>query len=142
MSAVTILLVDDHVFFRRTLRRFLEEQAALAVEVVAEAADGVQACELSQRMRPQVVLMDVQMPRRNGVEACQEIKRDRPEAKVILYTMHDPESYRDQQEIVADACMAKQDLFEQLLPTLGRLRDPASEQVRSAPDDGQPQRDD
>jgi response regulator NasT len=88
---------------------------------VAEAADGLQACEISLQLRPQVIIMDVQMPRRDGVEACRKIRRDRPEAQVILYTMHDPGPYRDPAVAPAEACMAKQDLFDQLLPTLCRL---------------------
>jgi two-component system response regulator DegU len=121
MPSVTVLMVDDHTFFLRTLRRFLEEQHTLDLNILAEASDGVEACELSQSLHPQLVIMDVQMPRRDGIEACRMIKQERPETKVILYTIHDPELCRNDKVTQAEACMAKQDLFEELLSTMSRL---------------------
>ncbi len=81
-----VLLADDHPVFRQGLRVLLED---LGVEVVAEAADGEQALALALEHRPDVVLMDVQMPRLTGIEATRRLVAAEPEAKVLVLTMVD-----------------------------------------------------
>ena len=81
-----VLLADDHPVFRQGLRVLLED---LGVEVVAEAADGEQALALALEHRPDVVLMDVQMPRLTGIEATRRLLTADPEAKVLVLTMVD-----------------------------------------------------
>jgi len=83
---VRVLLADDHPVFRQGLRVLLED---LGVEVVAEAADGEQALALALEHRPDVVLMDVQMPRLTGIEATRRLLTADPEAKVLVLTMVD-----------------------------------------------------
>ncbi len=86
MSApVRLLLVDDHRMLRDGLRRSMEDEG---FAVVGEAADGQEAVRLAQDLRPDVVLMDVSMPRMDGVEATRLIHRSLPSVPVVMLTMH------------------------------------------------------
>ncbi len=81
-----ILIADDHKIFREGLRALLERQKGL--EVVAEASDGLEAVRLTQKLAPDVVIMDVAMPEKNGIEATREIVETFPKARVIALSMH------------------------------------------------------
>jgi DNA-binding NarL/FixJ family response regulator len=83
---IRLLLADDEVMVRRGLRLVLEAEDDL--EVVAEAADGVEAIEQARRWRPDVVLMDVRMPRLDGVEACRRLVEE-SDTKVVVLTTFD-----------------------------------------------------
>jgi DNA-binding NarL/FixJ family response regulator len=83
-EAIRVLLVDDHAVVREGLRAFLELQEG--VEVIGEAADGEQAVAEAERLRPDVMLMDLVMPRLDGVGAMRELRRRRPEIRVIVLT--------------------------------------------------------
>ena len=78
------VVADDHPVFRTGLRTLLED---LGVDVVAEAGDGEEAVEAVRRERPDVVLMDLQMPRLGGIEATRRLLADDPDAKVLVLTM-------------------------------------------------------
>ncbi len=81
---IRLLIADDETMVRRGLRLVLEAEDDL--EVVGEAADGIEAVEEASRLRPDVVLMDVRMPRMDGVEACRLLTADSPTKVVILTT--------------------------------------------------------
>jgi NarL family two-component system response regulator LiaR len=83
-EVIGVLIVDDHAVVREGLRTFLELQDGL--EVVGEAADGVQALEQARRLRPDVVLMDLVMPELDGVGAMQALRVEVPESRVIVLT--------------------------------------------------------
>ena len=83
---VTILLADDQALSRAGLRSLLEQQPGF--QVVAEAADGLQAVQLAEQHQPDVVVMDIAMPRLNGIEATRRILAKRPETRVIALSMH------------------------------------------------------
>jgi two-component system NarL family response regulator len=87
MAPVRILLVDDQLLFRKGLRALLEDEEDM--EVVGEASDGAQALDRSRTAKPDVVLMDINMPVCNGVEATRMIKAERPETKIIALTVSD-----------------------------------------------------
>jgi two-component system, NarL family, response regulator DegU len=82
---VRLLLADDHRMLRDGLRRSMEDQG---FAVVGEAADGQEAVRLAQQLRPDVVLMDVSMPRLDGVEATRLLRRSLPSVPVVMLTMH------------------------------------------------------
>lgn len=86
-----ILLADDHGVVRKGLRFLLESEPGL--EVVGEAADGRQAVDLAAELKPDIIVMDIAMPRLNGIEATRQIVRDRPETAVIMLSMHSDEEY-------------------------------------------------
>jgi two-component system, NarL family, response regulator NreC len=83
---VRLLLCDDHALFRAGMKALLGKQPTL--EVVGEAADGQAALEEVERLRPDVVLMDIEMPRLNGIEATRRITQARSEVKVLVLTMY------------------------------------------------------
>jgi DNA-binding NarL/FixJ family response regulator len=78
---IGVLVVDDHALMRRTLRDALDGQPDL--RVVGEATDGMEAISLSQQVRPDVVLMDVYMPRMDGIEAARRLHAMLPESCII-----------------------------------------------------------
>jgi DNA-binding NarL/FixJ family response regulator len=88
--SVTVVLGDDHPLVRQGVRRLLEGRE---FEILGEASDGLEVIELVQRLRPEVVLLDLSMPTLNGIGAVREISRLAPEAKVIVLTMHTEEHY-------------------------------------------------
>ena len=88
---IRVLIAEDHTVVREGIRMILDAQAD--VEVVGEARDGEEAVRLAKQLHPDVVVMDISMPRKNGVEATQEIKRILPDMQVLILTMHEEESY-------------------------------------------------
>ncbi|MGD2164287.1 MAG: response regulator transcription factor [Anaerolineae bacterium] len=117
MEPLRILLVDDHLLFRKGLMRLLDVQPDFSV--VGEARDGLEAVEEARRLRPDLVLMDINMPNCDGLEATGRIKAQMPEVKVVMLTVSD-----DEQDLVtavkrgADGYLLKdlqpEELFEQL----------------------------
>ena len=81
---IRVLIVDDHAVVREGLRAFLELQEG--IEVVAEAADGQQALTQAELQKPDVVLMDLVMPRLDGVEAMRQLRQRLPETRVVALT--------------------------------------------------------
>jgi len=91
MKRIRILLAEDQTLMRQGLKTLLELEEDL--RVVGEAEDGSQAVKLALQLRPDVVLMDVQMPHQNGVEATAVLCRSWPEVKVIILTTFDRDDY-------------------------------------------------
>ena len=85
-DAIRVLIADDHAVLREGLRSFLELQDG--IEIVGDAADGAEAVELAERLRPAVVLMDLVMPKLDGVEAMRELRERVPETRVIILTSY------------------------------------------------------
>jgi len=87
MSRIRIILADDQALFREGIRTILSLQPGL--EVVGEAANGTEAVELAQRLRPNVVLMDLRMPLLGGVEATRQIRAQKADCRIIVLTTFD-----------------------------------------------------
>ena len=87
MDPIRILLVDDQILFRKGIRALLEDQPG--IEVVGEGGDGQAGIELVEELRPDVVLMDVNMPICSGVEATRTIKEMFPATKIVILTVSD-----------------------------------------------------
>jgi two-component system, NarL family, response regulator LiaR len=83
---IRILLVDDHAVVRKGLRALFDREPDL--EVVGEAEDGEQAVRVVDRLRPDVIVMDLEMPGIGGVEAARQISERQPEAKIVVLTSH------------------------------------------------------
>src|SRR5437764_11863470 len=86
-----ILVADDHGIVRAGIKLLLERQPDL--DVVAEAADGVEAVEQALAARPDLCILDVGMPRLTGLQAAREIRAHLPDAHVLMLSMHDDERY-------------------------------------------------
>src|SRR5258707_11002853 len=86
---IRTLIVDDHALFRRGLEIVLVTEPA--IEVVGEAGDGAEAVQRAGESLPDVVLMEIKMPRSSGIEACRSIKDVAPSARIIILTMSDEE---------------------------------------------------
>jgi DNA-binding NarL/FixJ family response regulator len=84
-----ILLVDDHALFRQGLKSLLDSRPN--IEIVGNAGDGLEAIALAAKTLPQVILMDIDMPRCNGLEATRQIKRAFPNIKIVILTVVDDE---------------------------------------------------
>jgi DNA-binding NarL/FixJ family response regulator len=83
---ITVMLVDDHALVRRGFRRMLDDDQTL--EVVAEASSGVEAVQLAEKLKPQVIVMDCQLPQITGLEATRKILQERPDTAILMLSMH------------------------------------------------------
>lgn len=108
------IIVDDHERFRRTVCEFVRREIGL--DIVGEGADGQQAIELTGALQPDYVLMDICMPHISGPEASIAIKTARPGQLVLLYSGDTVEVERERDQGVADKCLAKDQLFDELKP--------------------------
>jgi DNA-binding NarL/FixJ family response regulator len=86
-----ILIADDHGIVRSGVKLLLDRQPDM--EVVAEAEDGVDALEQAVRLKPDIAVLDVSMPRMTGLQATHEIKQQSPDTQVLILSMHDDERY-------------------------------------------------
>jgi DNA-binding NarL/FixJ family response regulator len=113
-----ILLVDDHQTVRRTLRTLL---AAHHVCVCGEAMDGEEALKKVRKFKPDIVLLDINMPVMNGVQAAYEIRRIAPSTKVVFLTIHDAPETAAVMRLVADEFVPKSAAETKLIPMVKRL---------------------
>ncbi|MCM3716135.1 response regulator transcription factor [Alkalihalobacillus oceani] len=88
---ISIVLIDDHQLFREGVKRILAMEDEF--EVVADGEDGSDALQLVKEYRPDVILMDINMPQMNGIEATRELTKAFPNVKVLVLSIHDDESY-------------------------------------------------
>jgi DNA-binding NarL/FixJ family response regulator len=86
---IRVLIADDHAFFRRGLEAVLGED--VGIELVGQASDGAEAVQLAGEALPDVVLMDIRMPKINGIEAARQMKEVAPSAKIVILTISDEE---------------------------------------------------
>ena len=117
---IRTLIVDDSAVALETLGSFLEMQTCFAV--VGVAHNGEQAVSLAEALCPELVLMDLQMPKMNGLEATKRLKAQRDAPRIIIVTATDSALLRAAASAVgADGFVSKPDLFEQLPPLLRTL---------------------
>ncbi|MGN8248886.1 two-component system response regulator NarL [Pseudomonas sp. SMV7] len=115
----TLLLADDHPMMRRALRQLIELESDLVV--VGEANNGVEACELVQRLQPDLVVLDNNMPELNGVEALKRLREQGYAGRILLFTVSDAEQdVRDAMRFGANGYLLK-DMEPELL--IERIRD-------------------
>jgi DNA-binding NarL/FixJ family response regulator len=114
---VRILVVDDHPIVRHGLRTLLGGRPEW--EIVDEAEDGIEAVEKADRLKPDVVVLDVSMPRMDGLEACRRIRKSVPKSEVLIVTQHDsPQMMRAALSAGARGYIVKCDAARDLLAAL------------------------
>jgi DNA-binding NarL/FixJ family response regulator len=121
MPDYRIMLADDHVLVREGIKRIIQEDPEL--KVVDEAGDGLELLELLKRSTPDMVILDIAMPRLHGLEAIKFIKELYPEVKILVLTMHKSKEYVYQaMDKGADGYLVKDDANEVLHSAIIALR--------------------
>ena len=130
MRHIKVLIVDDHQDFRRVVRDFLNRLPH--IDVVGEAVDGDDAIEKAETLLPDIILMDVAMPKKNGIEATRIIKQRWPEIKVMIATTYDTPLYRMQAlEAKADGFILKSSLKPGLEAAFGIIKPVPSQIIQT-----------
>ena len=91
MNKINVLIADDHSMVRQGLKQILELEKDIAV--TAQAANGEEAVEMARLHKPDIILMDINMPGMNGLQAIKELKKDSSPTKIIVLTIHEDREY-------------------------------------------------
>lgn len=113
-----ILIADDHAIVRRAIRVLLDWHS---LEVCGEAKNGKEAVEQVQKLKPEIVILDINMPEMNGIQAAYEIRSIAPSTKIVVFTDHDSPQVVSAMHLFADAFVSKTDAGTELIPALNRL---------------------
>src|SRR4051812_35985339 len=120
MPTVRILIADDHEIVRRGLRLLIASRPDW--QVCGEAEDGDEAIHKAKQLHPDVILLDVSMPRMNGLDAAPILKREVPDSAILIVSQNDPSIMRARAlEVGATGYVAKSDLSRDLLPAIERI---------------------
>ena len=121
MSPYQIILADDHLMFRKGIKRIIEDSKDLSV--IGEAGDGLQLLELLKKVKPDMVILDISMPKLRGLEATHEIKTRYPGIRILILTMHRNKEYLLQAlSAKADGYLLKEDTDAQLMAAIESIR--------------------
>ena len=99
---VRILIVDDHAILRKAVRRLLESRSEF--EVCGEAEDGAQAVEKAAELKPDVVILDISMPKMNGFEAARQIRAFSPHSQIVILSSHKDKQLLEEARNVGAIC--------------------------------------
>ena len=120
MKRVKIVLADDHTMLRDSLRYLLQTYEAF--DVVGEAGDGLEAIQVVRNEKPDILILDIAMPRMRGIEAIREIKRENPSIKILVLSMHDKTEYvRQTLKNGADGYLLKRSAAAELVQAIQTL---------------------
>ena len=121
--AAKILIVDDHLAARNTIRSLLDWHG---YQVCGEAKDGKEAIEQVVELKPDLVLLDINMPEMNGVQAALEIRRFTPETKIVFFTIHESPVLINSLRSFAHGFVSKSSAGTELIPVISRLAGPGA----------------
>jgi DNA-binding NarL/FixJ family response regulator len=117
---IRVLLADDHDIVRRGLYRILETDRS--VEVVGEARDGAEAVTLAKALQPDVIVMDIKMPKMDGISATREIKRELPSCAVLIFSMIAEDSFEEAIEAGISGYILKDGDSAKVLEAIHQIR--------------------
>jgi DNA-binding NarL/FixJ family response regulator len=121
VQAYRIVLAEDHVIFRELIKKNLGEIPGL--EVVGEVSDGLELLESIETLNPQMIILDISMPRLSGLEAAAKIKRHHPRIKILLLTMHRSKRHlASALEAGVDGYLLKENAFDDLIVAIKTIR--------------------
>jgi DNA-binding NarL/FixJ family response regulator len=121
MARYHIILAEDHREFRRLLRKEVERGDDL--RVIGEVENGQELLELLEEVNPDLIILDISMPRLGGLEAAQYLKRSHPQVKVLFLSMHKQQAYvQKAQSLGAAGYLLKEEMDESLLPAISQIR--------------------
>ncbi len=116
-TRLKVLLVDDHALVRRGFRRMLEDEPSF--QVVGEASDGAEALKRAEELRPDVIVLDIAMPRLNGLDAARQLKRVMPTVKMIFLTVsEDPDLAAEAFRVGASGFLLKNSAASELFQAI------------------------
>jgi DNA-binding NarL/FixJ family response regulator len=122
MASYRVVIADDHVMFRQGLKRILQEMADL--EVVGEAGDGLELLALFNKIVPDMVILDISMPKLRGIEAIREIGISHPEVKVLILTMYKDMDFLHQAIAAgANGYLLKEDAEQEVFSAIETIRE-------------------
>jgi len=113
-----ILIVDDHLIARTSIRELLDGHP---FRICGEARDGKEAIEKVIELKPDIIVLDINMPVMDGIAAAHEIRLISPETRIIFLTIHDVSAFRTATERLSDAFVSKHKAATELIPVLNRL---------------------
>lgn len=114
---IRVLIADDHTLVRRSIHALLDD--AVNIEVVGEAQDGFEALELTRELKPDLVIMDVSMPRLNGIAATARIQEEVSPSKVVIISMYANRTLVQKAlRSGAQGYLLKHDVSDELLPAI------------------------
>lgn len=121
MKPYRIILADDHAILRQGIRRIIEEESNLSV--ISEVGDGLELLSVMKRLSPDMVIVDISMPKLRGIEATLEIKDRYPKVKVLILSMHKSKEYLFQViSAGADGYLLKEDTDDELFTAIETVR--------------------
>jgi DNA-binding NarL/FixJ family response regulator len=121
MPIYYIVLAEDHREFRRLLRQEVERGEDL--QVIGEVEDGQELLELLEEVNPDLVILDISMPRLNGLETAHRLKESHPQVKFLFLSMHKKKAYVHQAKLLGAAgYILKEEMDQSLLPAICQIR--------------------
>ena len=112
-----ILIVDDDIRFKSLVKKLFSSEEDL--QIIGEAANGQKAICMAKELKPDLILMDISMPRMSGLDATRQLKKIMPELAVIILTIHDLDGYREAAMARgAHAYVLKKEMMEELIPAV------------------------
>lgn len=138
MTATTrILLVDDHPIVREGLRTVLQRRAGW--EVVGEASNGIEALEQAERLLPDVMVLDISMPRLNGLEVCRLARQKTPATEILFVTQHDsPQMMKEALNAGAKGYVVKSNAARDLVHAIEAVSQHRTFTAMTRPESGDP----
>ncbi len=121
MKAYRIIVADDHTILRQGIKRIIEESEGMTV--IGEAGDGLELLNLMNKIRPEMVVLDISMPNMRGIEAIHEIKMIDAKVKILMLTMHKKKEYLfEALSAGADGYLQKDDTATELITAIKKIR--------------------